>query len=64
MADQEFIVACLGVEKAHLLNVEASNVIEEGSCLKITGDKGTLWISKEAFLYALPAPMLKASHVK
>jgi len=57
MADEKFIVGYRAEEKAAFLNVEASEVVEEGSHWKITGSKGTLWVSKEAFLYAYPEVM-------
>jgi hypothetical protein len=50
MADQKFNVAYRGVEKVGILTVEASEVLREGPCWKITGSKGTLWVSAEAFL--------------
>jgi hypothetical protein len=57
MADQKFNVAYRGVEKVGILTVEASEVLREGPCWKITGSKGTLWVSAEAFLYAFPTAM-------
>jgi hypothetical protein len=57
MADQKFIVGYRAEDKASSLTVEASEVIREGPCWKITGSKGTLWISAEAFLYAYPEAM-------
>jgi hypothetical protein len=59
MADQKFIVGFNGADKSGFLEVEASEVVEEGSHWKVTGSKGTLWVSKEAFLYAYPAVMMK-----
>jgi hypothetical protein len=57
MADQKFNVVCRGVDKSHHITVEASEVIGEGSHWRITGSKGTLWVSKEAFIYAMPSTM-------
>jgi hypothetical protein len=63
MADQKFIVGYAAPgEKASFLSVEASSVTQYGekeqSCWKISGDKGTLWMSANAFLYAFPAEMM------
>ena len=49
MADKRFIVVYRGVERTHPLTVEATEVIQEGSCWKITGSirnalgKSLLW---------------------
>jgi len=44
MADQNFVVGYrAAVDKAAFLTAEASEVVEEISHWKITGDKGTLW---------------------
>jgi len=40
------------------VNVEASDVIQEGSSWKITGSKGTIWVSAQAFIYAIPEEMM------
>jgi hypothetical protein len=62
MADQKFIVCYRGVEKIHPLTVEASSVTQYGereqTCWKISGDKGTLWVSAQAFIYAVPEEMM------
>jgi hypothetical protein len=58
MADQKFIVIYRGVERTHPLTVEATEVIQEGSCWEITGRKGTLWVSAEAFVYARKEEMM------
>jgi len=57
MADQKFIVYYRGVDKPHALTVEASEVTQEGSYLKITGSKGSLWISGESVIYVMPEEM-------
>jgi hypothetical protein len=61
MADQKFIVGYSAGEKANYVIVEASSVSQYGekeqSCWKISGEKGTLWVSPSAFLYAFPAEM-------
>jgi hypothetical protein len=58
MADQTFVVGYQGVQQSHGLTVEASKVEKEGTCWKISGEKGVLWISEAAFLYAYPSSML------
>ena len=62
MADQKFIVGYSAGEKANYVIVEASSVTQYGEdkerlCWKISGEKGTLWVSASAFLYAFPAEM-------
>ena len=55
---KDFIVIYRGVERTHPLTVEATKVIQEGSRWEITGIKGTLWVSAEAFVYAMPEEMM------
>jgi hypothetical protein len=61
MADQKFIVGYFAGDKSNYLTVEASSVTQYGekeqSCWKISGEKGTLWVSASAFLYAFPSEM-------
>jgi hypothetical protein len=60
MADQKFYVGYKEEEdKVKRFEVEASEVTQEGTAWKITGDKGTLWVSGEAFVYAVPLEMIK-----
>jgi hypothetical protein len=63
MADQKFIVGYAAPgEKASFLSVEASDVTQYGEkeqfCWKVSGEKGALWVSANAFLYAFPAEMM------
>jgi hypothetical protein len=62
MPDQKFIVGYRAEDKYQSLTVQASSVTQhgerEGTCWKISGDKGTLWVSREAFLYAVPVAMI------
>jgi hypothetical protein len=66
MADQKFIVGYSEGEKANYLSVEASSVTQYGEkeqfCWQISGEKGTLWVSANAFLYAFPAQMMIPKH--
>jgi hypothetical protein len=61
MADQEFVVGYLAGDKSNYLKVNATSVTQYGEkdhlCWKISGEKGTLWVSASAFLYAFPAEM-------
>jgi len=59
MADQKFVVSYQAGEKPGFVVVEASDVIQEGSSWKITGSKGTLWVSAQAFIYAVPEAMME-----
>ncbi|MGA8478641.1 MAG: hypothetical protein WB696_11845 [Chthoniobacterales bacterium] len=68
MADQKFIVGYSAGETANYVIVEASSVTQYGEkeqfCWKISGEKGTLWMSASAFLYAFPAEMQVPSKQK
>jgi hypothetical protein len=57
MADQIFVIGYRSVEKFGFLKVHASSVTQEGSHWRISGDKGTLFVSAEAFIYAFPEGM-------
>jgi len=61
MADKKFVIGYKAGDKAQFLTVEASSVdpftVKEGTCWKISGDKGTMWVSGEAFIYGFPAAM-------
>jgi hypothetical protein len=58
MADQEFVVGYLAGDKSNYLKVKASNVTQYGEkdriCWKISGEKGTLWVSANAFFVCVP----------
>jgi hypothetical protein len=63
MADQKFVVGYWAGDTSNYLVVEASSVTQYGEdkeslCWKIAGEKGTLWMSASAFLYAYPAEMM------
>jgi hypothetical protein len=61
MPDQKFIVGYKAGDKVSFLQIEATSVTQYGErenrCWKISGDKGILWMSSDAFLYAFPAAM-------
>jgi len=59
MADQKFFVYIRDGGKTRPLIVEASDVTQEGTCLKFTGEKGVFWLSAEIFLYAFSESMGK-----
>jgi hypothetical protein len=57
MAYQKVIVCYRGFDKLHSINVEASEVSQKGTYWQFTGSKATLWVSSEAFVYAITEAM-------
>ena len=57
MADQLFIVGIREGDKVKDLPIQASDVIQDGSSWRLYGDKGSLWVSGGAFVYAYPSAM-------